>query len=204
MRYRQKNYGYDKVRRKFILPHIWLMTDMRMGDALFPAIQKLPAGSGIVFRHYDLPDKERRQILSRVARICARRGHVMILADAWQSAVKRRNQGAPIAGVYIPGRKMAPIAGRQRRNMLFSTGVHDPVELARAQRAGADMIFVSPVFSTTSHPDARPLGVARFAAFAKLAGNMAVIALGGMDGRRAKPMDGRVIYGWAGIDAFLP
>lgn len=108
-----------------------------------------------------------------------------------------------VAGVHVPGQMKMPVKGRNRRTMLVSAAVHNLDELARARRGGADMIFVSPVFSTASHPDARPLGLARFASLAKMAGDMAVIALGGMDDRRAGPMDGRIIYGWAGIDAFL-
>lgn len=93
MRYRQRNYRHDGARRKFALPHIWLMTDTRMGDAIFPAIQRMPAGSGVIFRHYDLPDKERQKILSRVAHICARRGLIMILGGALGTEIKGSNRG---------------------------------------------------------------------------------------------------------------
>ena len=32
------------------LPRLWLMTDERVGDALIPAVERLPRGAGTVFR----------------------------------------------------------------------------------------------------------------------------------------------------------
>ena len=36
-------------------PREWLMTDERMGDRLWEAIDGMPPGSGVVFRHYADP-----------------------------------------------------------------------------------------------------------------------------------------------------
>ena len=41
-------------------PSRWLMTDERMGDRLTPTLLALPPGSGVVFRHYSLAERERR------------------------------------------------------------------------------------------------------------------------------------------------
>src|SRR5262245_49532125 len=40
-------------------PRDWLMTDERLGDRLWDAVDRLPAGAGIVFRHYRLSAAER-------------------------------------------------------------------------------------------------------------------------------------------------
>ena len=63
------------------------------------------------------------------------------------------------------------------------------------------MLFVSPVFATRSHPGARALGRARLGLMIRNL-PVPVIALGGMDARRAAGLQPLGIYGWAAIDAW--
>jgi thiamine-phosphate pyrophosphorylase len=65
-------------------------------------------------------------------------------------------------------------------------------------RGGADLVFVSPVFATRSHPGARALGRTRFRSLVRDC-PVPLIALGGMDARNARSLG---TYGWAGIDAW--
>ena len=67
---------------------------------------------------------------------------------------------------------------------------------------GADLMFLSPLFATRSHPGARALGLMQFSRLAKLTGGAKVIALGGMTRNKAQTIARRVAYGWAAIDAF--
>jgi thiamine-phosphate pyrophosphorylase len=161
------------------IPRLWLMTDERQGDALWQALERLPRGAGIVFRHYRLPAAERRALWERVRGVARRRGLRLLAA------------GAPLAG----GRG----AHGRRGSGLRSASVHNLRELKAAERAGVDLVFLSPVFATRSHPGAKPLGAARFALIAHQA-RLPVIALGGMDAGRASRLGGA--YGWGGIDAW--
>ena len=161
------------------LPRLWLMTDERLGDGLFPAIDRLPAGAGIVFRHYSLAKAERRVLFDRVRQ--AAPGPVLLagpadLALAWGADGSHgRHQGAT------------------------SAPAHDLAEIRAAEAAGAALLFLSPVFATRSHPDALVLGPDGFAALAGQT-DLPVIALGGMNAPRAQILSGA--YGWAGIDAW--
>lgn len=80
--------------------------------------------------------------------------------------------------------------------MLGLATAHSLREIGAANRLGADAIVVSPVFPTRSHPGARPLGVVRFRLLAARAQGP-VIALGGMDARRARRLK---TTRWAAID----
>jgi thiamine-phosphate pyrophosphorylase len=163
------------------LPRLWLMTDERMGDALLPAIARLPRGAGIVFRHYRLSPAERRALWDRVRAAVRGRGIVLIAA-----------------GPVLPG---AQGCHNRRCCGIQTRSAHNLRELRAAERAGADLVFLSPVFATRSHPGARPLGAARFARLARMA-RVPVVALGGMTGARATTL----LTGgaaWAGIDAFM-
>lgn len=161
------------------LPRVWMMTDERQGEGLWRALDVLPAGAGLVFRHHSLPPPQRRTLFEQVRKHARRRGLVLVSAG-------RRLPGAD--GVH-----------NGRGSGLRTASAHNLREIRRAERRGADLIFLSPVYSTSSHPDAKPLGPHRFAALARQT-SVPVIALGGMDERRFRTLRGA--YGWAGIDAF--
>jgi thiamine-phosphate pyrophosphorylase len=70
-----------------------------------------------------------------------------------------------------------------------------------ARRRGVDVIFVSPLFVTQSHPGAATLGPRRAASIARHVG-LPAIALGGMNARRFRSLKALGFHGWAGIDAW--
>jgi thiamine-phosphate pyrophosphorylase len=160
-------------------PRLWLMTDERLGERLFEAIGRLPAGAGIVFRHYALDSGARRALFERV------------LAEA-----RPRDLTVVAAGGPLPG---ANGTHNARGPGLRTASAHNLREIRRAEGRGADLIFLSPVHPTSSHPGALPLGSRRFARLARQA-RLPVIALGGMDEARFRKLRGA--YGWAGIDAW--
>src|SRR3546814_6215356 len=73
-------------------------------------------------------------------------------------------------------------------------------ELRKAERTNADLLFISPVFPTRSHPNGRTLGPLRFGLLRQQTPKV-VIALGGINRRRAKRLRGLGADGWAAIDA---
>lgn len=79
--------------------------------------------------------------------------------------------------------------------------VHSARELRRALVARPDLLFLSPLFRTRSHPDWLPLGRMRAATLARLA-KRPVLALGGMDRRRYARIRVLGFAGWGGIDAW--
>lgn len=160
------------------LPRLWLMTDERQGEGLVGAVARLPAGAGVVFRHYSLSEAERRALFDRV-----RRAHAGMLLLAGRVAA----WGADGSHGRGPGEgpRSAP--------------AHDLAEIRAAEAAGASLIFLSPVYATRSHPDRAPLGNSGFGDLARKT-TLPVIALGGMNAERAKELVGA--YGWAGIDAW--
>ncbi|UVO50992.1 thiamine phosphate synthase [Sphingomonas sp. SUN019] len=168
------------MRRRHPVPTLWLMTDERLGDGLWAAIERLPRGAGIVFRHYATPEPERRRMFAKVARIARARGLVVVRAGA-----------APMRGEM-------GTHNRSRRGIL-TFSVHCRSEAVAARRLGADVLFVSPMFATRSHKDARMLSNVRAMLIVREVPG-ALIALGGMDARRFRRLRG--FDGWAAIDAW--
>lgn len=180
--------------RRQPLPHIWLISDARNDAVLEAALARLPRGSGFVFRHYHLDSRARRFRFERLARIARVRKDIVILAGNTREACRWRAGGNYCAPAQA-GRGIGTQGGRLR---LLTA--HSLREIGAANRLGADAVLLSPVFATRSHPGARPLGPLRFRLLAKRA-LAPVIALGGMDVRRAKRLR---TTRWAAIDGLVP
>ncbi len=164
------------------LPRLWLMTDERQGDALLPSIAALPKKAGVIFRHYATPPAQRRALFRAVQRITRRKGIMLLLAGTPQQA---RAWGADGAHGRHRGAVTAP--------------VHSVAEIRGAEKKGARLLFLSPVFPTQSHPGARTLGRVRFSALGRQS-RRPIIALGGMTAARARSLRSSGFYGWAAID----
>jgi thiamine-phosphate pyrophosphorylase len=157
------------------------MTDERLGDGLWAALKRLPRGSGVVFRHYATEPHARRKLFRRVVQLARARGLVVVRAG--------ERAGVGEGGVH----------GGVRGHGLRTAPAHDRREAVAAVRRGADVLFVSPVFATRSHPDGKALGT-RAARRVSQGLPLVAIALGGMDARRFRGMTG--FDGWAAIDAW--
>lgn len=172
-------------------PREWLMTDERIGDRLWEAIDRLPVGAGIVFRHYATPPEERAPLAQRVAEICRERELVLAVA-----------RDTSLAGRLDARLVHKPAAPSQ---LPCSMPVHDATEAEAAHTAGASLVFVAPVHPTGSHPGGQTLGPERAAELARIC-ECPAIALGGMDAKRFAELDAafpRSFHGYAGIDCWL-
>jgi thiamine-phosphate pyrophosphorylase len=161
------------------------MTDERMGEALWPALEALPRGAGIVFRHFGTPLPERRALFARIARIARRRRLILIRAG--------RERMAGEMGLHDPG-------------SVLSAGIriwpaHSRREAIAGIRASADLLFVSPIFPTRTHPGEPSLGPMRAALMVRGL-RIKTIALGGMNASHARSTRDLGFYGWAAIDAW--
>lgn len=123
--------------RPSALPRRWLMTDERLGESLWQAIDALPRGSGIIFRHYATATAQRRALFERVRSAARRKGLLLVMA------------GPPVQRAELRH-------GRERG--ALTTPVHSRREAVMAIRAGAALLFASPVHPTRSHPGTPALG----------------------------------------------
>ena len=161
------------------------MTDERLGRGLFDAIDRVPAGGGVVFRHDRIAD--RGHLAALVADHCRRRG--LALAVAGDVALARE------VGAQMVHRPDGPT------DLPTSLPVHDEEQAMLANDRRAAMVFVSPVFPTRSHPEAPALGIERAVQLARQC-HAPAIALGDMDEAKYRLLPEGVFAGWAGIGAF--
>ncbi len=178
------------------VPTRWLFTDERLGglaagDALWRAVARLPRGGGIVFRHYGWAESERRALLGQLSRVARRRG-LMIVGSCTPGARD---------GVHRPGFG-GTRPGRSRGAGLVTAGAHDRAGMLAAFRGGADLVFLSPVFPTSSHPGGRALGPVRFGLAVRGAPGP-VMALGGMTEPRFRQLQALGAAGYGAIDGWV-
>jgi thiamine-phosphate pyrophosphorylase len=185
-------WGRAVKRQRRGLPPLWFFTDeARLPDPL-PVIAQLPRGlCGVVFRHDGAAN---RLMLGRqVAALCrARRLELVVAGDARLAA---RLQ----AGLHLRGGRR----GLLQLPRIVTSSAHAPEELLRARRAGARLIFISPVFVTKSHIGGKVLGGAGWRRLARLAGQTSSAALGGITGQRLRAL-GPGCAAAGAIEAFFP
>jgi len=82
-------------------------------------------------------------------------------------------------GVHLTSGSMpANVVRRLFPRMLIGVSAHEPADLFQAKAGGADYAIYGPVFAT---PDKVPMGIEHFAEGCREAGDLPVIAIGGVD-----------------------
>jgi len=187
-----------KRRRRNALPVLWLFSDAARGGDVVAAIGRLPKFGlcGVVFRHDGVAG--RAALLAKVAAACRARGVALVVAGG------SRRFGVHLRGGRWSGGKVGGV--RPARAGLtppyVTASAHDVVEVRRAARAGVDIVFISPVFGTASHPGVSGLGMVRWNNLARHRGGAVAYALGGVNGNSVKRLAG-LCCGAGGISGFV-
>lgn len=169
------------------IPHLWLLSDPRLGDEWLRVLDRMPRGSGLILRDQALAEE--------AARKCRARGVQLFIAG---DACLARKIAAD--GVWWRAHELKP--RRVDRKLRHLGAAHNRQELVRAERAGVAAVLLSPLFATRSHPGQAALGVCRFGLLLRSA-HVPVIALGGITARSNQRLHGLDIYGIAAIDGWL-
>ncbi len=172
------------------LPLQWLISDQRNDDRIAETLTRMPRGSGFVFRHYHLEGTARQARFATFAAWARNHGHLIALSD---DATTARDWGADAA--YGPPNRLGPAGD----TLLRLATAHDSTQLQAALAAEVDAVFLSPVFSTRSHPDAVVLGPMGFQALSQQS-TVPVVAMGGMTHARSEEWGFPI---WAAIDGLL-
>jgi thiamine-phosphate pyrophosphorylase len=175
-----------------------LVTDERWLADPAGAVNALPRGAGVVFRHYGDPKRAARARV--LADICRARGLVFLIAGDPALAACVRAQG-----VHLPEFQIARSRGlrRMRPRWLITVAAHGESALCKAARSGANAVLLAPVFATASHPERKPLGPLRFAALVRRV-PLPVYALGGINAETAKRLAGSGAAGLGALGALRP
>ena len=179
------------------LPALLFFTDpARVSDPVAIA-ERLPRGSGVVFRGFGRPDEEQ---IARDIAVIAKEAKLTLLIGFDAELAER----CGAQGVHLPERALCQgLALRSRRPDWILTGAaHGEAGLAAARAAGLDAAVLSPVFESRSPSAGEALGVAAFRALTAAA-RLPVYALGGITEATATELAGSGAAGLAAIEGVL-
>lgn len=141
--------------------------------------QAIHAGARIIQYRNKTADSRRLYDEARAIReLCAGSGTRLIINDRIDIALAVGADGVHIGQEDLPYDEARRLLGA---GAIIGVTVHDVEEAVAAERAGADYLGVSPVFSTGTKSDAgTPCGVETLAAVRR-ACRVPVVAIGGID-----------------------
>ena len=179
------------------VPVFYLLTDMhRLADPI-ELLERLPRGGGVILRHTDAEKLE--ALARRTVPHAHRLGLKVLLAGDVRLALRTGCDGVHLSENQA---RSGPLrVGIGKPGFIVTAAAHGRLSLWRAKCANADLVFLSPVFPTRSHPDAVALGVLRFAGLAKTS-KCPIAALGGVTPATARRLALGPANGLAAIDAW--
>lgn len=167
--------------RPFELPTAYLITPEPAagrppGDFYLALERALDAGVRLVQLRVKTWDEDAYRALALQVLACCRRHGARLLLNAEPALA----QALQADGVHLGSARLMACRTRPLpHGMLVSAACHNALQLQQANLIAADLLTLSPVLPTASHPDAEPLGWRRFGELAALT-EIPVYALGGM------------------------
>lgn len=170
------------------LPPAFFLTDPERTPHPERIVAGLPAGWGVIYRHFGAPDRE--AVARRLLALCRKRKLLLLIGADAELAAKIRADG-----VHWPGR-MAGAARKWRGRFRFQTmSVHVGEIAFRAVLFPVSAVLISTVFPSRSASAGQAIGAARFRRMAA-ALPCPAYALGGIN-----PDNGLSIANFAGLAA---
>lgn len=169
------------------------MTDPKRTPNPERIVEKLPPGSGVIYRHYGATD--RFDVGARLAAICRRRRLTLLVSADPKLAQRIRADGVHWPEAMLRGMRL------RHPHWVETTSAHSPRAIAMAQQSGMDAAILSAVFASASPSAGAPMGPLRFRMIARTS-RLPVYALGGVTHRNATRAMTHAA-GWASIEAVM-
>ncbi|WP_169566586.1 thiamine phosphate synthase [Sneathiella limimaris] len=180
-----------------LFPSAFYFTDDNRSTDLPSVIARLPSDTGVIFRHYDHP--KRKELAAVILNQCARRQLPCFIAKDAAVAYLMGADGVHLPEYMIP---RIPLLKHRYHGLLISVACHNRRSLLTAERLGADLAFLSPLFPTKSHPGARTLSPIKASTSINLLKNMPVYGLGGVTANKLKRLKLAGFKGFGAISLF--
>lgn len=178
------------------LPVVWFVTDPGRTPDPVAIAQRLPRGTGVIFRHFGLAGAE--NTARRLAEVAQARGLILLIGADAPMALR---VGA--AGVHLPERDAAGAAALRAAypDWIVTAAAHSGAAVRSAFAAGADAVLLSAIFPSTSPSAGAPLGVRTLGRVVRRMRGP-VYALGGVNEATARRLIGTGVAGFAAVEAF--
>jgi thiamine-phosphate pyrophosphorylase len=184
-------------------PRLVVLTDRRASEARGRTLVRtvglaVDAGApAVLLREKDLPPAERRDLAAALLAVVRPAGaRLLVASDAGLAAAV----GAD--GVHLAAAD--PLPGVRDRGWVVGRSCHTPAEVRAAAADALDHVTISPVASTASKPGyGPPIGADGVTAAVVAAGDLPVLALGGVTPTNARSWFAAGAYGVAVMGAVM-
>jgi thiamine-phosphate pyrophosphorylase len=186
-----------------------LFTDRKKISDFAGQIQNLPKNSAIIIREYDLSKNEREVFAREIFKLAKKRSDLKILIGKDLKLAQKLKAH----GVHFSDFDLLPIQFLNKKsfpkNFIFSFSCHSEKSLKKAAKIDLDMVFISPIFTTTSHNEAKTLGILNLAKIStqnkkqNYCRHLPLFALGGINKKNIKALKKLKLKGFGAIDYFL-
>lgn len=162
----------------------------------------MPENSAIIIREYDLSQEERYEFALKIKGLVGDKDVKIIVGKDFELAKKIKANGIHFSDFdKVPElffkKELFP------KDFIFSFSAHSIKSLLAMQNKGLTMLFLSPIFPSTSHLGQKSLGVEKIAKIISKNKNLDYIyALGGINDKNIKLVRKAGFKGFGAIDFF--
>ena len=182
------NFKNKKYKKNIIKhPYIWFLTDNKKTKYPLKVLKKLPKKSGVIIRDYT----NKKIVNKEINQWRSRRLLTILKAGKYSKTLYTD-------GIHYPQWLQSSF---MKRNAIKSISVHSAKDIRKSINIRANLVFISPIFATTSHKNKKGLGIIKLGLLVKLF-KIPAIALGGINNNNVTRLKGLPISGCAGIDVF--
>ena len=150
--------------------------------------------------HAVSPETFAKAVETLAERLRAVRPEITLFVNTHADVARALGTGAHV------GRREPSVAAARRQlgaEALLGYSAHTEEEARQATEAGADLVLFSPIFPTTSHPEAEPVGLDALRRTCAALPGVPVFALGGITPDRVTPCLKAGAHGVAVLSALL-
>ncbi len=175
-------------------------TDRTKVDDFASTINNLPKNSTIIIREYDLDKKARENFALEIKKLAQKKKFKILVGKDLNLAKKIKADGVHFSDFDNLSRHFLK---KIPQNFIFSLSCHSLKSFLQARKLSPDMIFISPIFKTTSHKNSKLFSLRNLAKIAiKYKKTNSIFALGGINILNLGSIRKLGISGFGAIDIF--
>lgn len=185
---------------------LYFFTDRKKISDLNQVLKNLPKKTCIIFREYDLPKQEREELALKYFKIAKEFGHDFLVGKNFDLALKIKCDGVHFSDRDLEKSLLNIRYSCKKNKLIFSFALHDLKNLSYLRKLNPNMVFLSPIFKTSSHQNQRPLGIFNYIKIAKIFNQKIAknnfFPLGGINLQNLRRLNKINITGFGAIDFF--
>jgi len=206
------NYGFLRTLKKLRtknklildqnLPPLFFFSDRIAIHNIFNIIENLPKNSAVIVREYDLSENQRLDFAKKIINIAQKKSLKVFVGKDWRLAIKIKADGVHFSDHNDVRRCLWKSNRILSKKLLISYSCHSATSIKKAEKYGCDLIFYSPIFTTKTHPQQKPIGSFGLRNFLSKT-SIPIYALGGIDNKNIHRLGNCGIAGIGGISVFV-